>query len=225
MTDAISIAVPAMGHWDENAGFWLKIIRERRDRYRTERTDAAVLDAVGDCTGLDVLDVGCGEGYMTRELVRRGAGHANGIDKAADLISAARGDGRPEGRRSCAPGTDVVWNTGIVSQPYERAGCIVQVITLTECVAGELHAVDAGGFPGAASLAWSAPAVGDALQTGMTRSSRTSPARRHRQSRPWPITYVRRRLTATPGRARAPSPDMPILSRRAYEPSRPTGIL
>ena len=39
-----------------NADFWVKIIREGLDRYRTELTDQAVLDAVGDVDGLDVLD-------------------------------------------------------------------------------------------------------------------------------------------------------------------------
>jgi SAM-dependent methyltransferase len=90
VTDAPSITAPAKDHWDRNAEFWVKIMREHRDRYRTELSDAAVLAAVGDPTGLDVLDVGCGEGYMARELARRGAVHVHGIDKAADLVAAAR---------------------------------------------------------------------------------------------------------------------------------------
>ncbi|MGH3377211.1 MAG: class I SAM-dependent methyltransferase [Actinoallomurus sp.] len=48
-------------------------MRERRDRYRTELTDAAVLDAVGPCAGWKVLDAGCGEGYLARSLASRGA--------------------------------------------------------------------------------------------------------------------------------------------------------
>ena len=36
------------------------------------------------------LDVGCGEGYLARELVNRGARHVDGIDKSAALIAAAR---------------------------------------------------------------------------------------------------------------------------------------
>jgi 2-polyprenyl-3-methyl-5-hydroxy-6-metoxy-1,4-benzoquinol methylase len=38
---------------------------------------------------LDVLDAGCGEGYMARELARRGAHHVNGIDTSGELIKAA----------------------------------------------------------------------------------------------------------------------------------------
>ncbi|MCD2198060.1 methyltransferase domain-containing protein [Actinomycetospora endophytica] len=72
-----------------NADFWVKIIREGLDRYRTELTDQAVLDAIGDVSGLDVLDAGCGEGYMSRLLAERGA-RAAGVDVSGSLIESAR---------------------------------------------------------------------------------------------------------------------------------------
>jgi SAM-dependent methyltransferase len=72
-----------------NADFWVKIIREGLDRYRTELTDQAVLDAVGDVEGLDLLDAGCGEGYMSRLLAERGARGA-GVDVSDSLIEYAR---------------------------------------------------------------------------------------------------------------------------------------
>ncbi|WP_328305850.1 class I SAM-dependent methyltransferase [Actinomycetospora sp. NBC_00405] len=72
-----------------NADFWVKIIREDLDRYRTELTNDAVLDAVGPCEGLDVLDAGCGEGYMGRLLAERGA-RVVGADISDSLIAAAR---------------------------------------------------------------------------------------------------------------------------------------
>jgi SAM-dependent methyltransferase len=73
-----------------NAEFWVTIIREGLDRYRTELTNDAVLDAVGPCEGLDVLDAGCGEGYMGRLLAERGA-RVVGVDVSKSLIAAARG--------------------------------------------------------------------------------------------------------------------------------------
>jgi len=78
------------GEWNENAAFWVQIIRERRDRYRTELTDKAVHEAIGTCDGLSVLDVGCGEGYMAREIARRGAKQVVGIDTSKPLIEAAQ---------------------------------------------------------------------------------------------------------------------------------------
>ncbi|WP_285693117.1 class I SAM-dependent methyltransferase [Actinomadura sp. NBRC 104412] len=74
--------------WEANAEYWVKIIRERRDRYRTELTDEAMLDAVGPCAGLRILDAGCGEGYLSRELASRGA-DVTGVDLAQGLIDAA----------------------------------------------------------------------------------------------------------------------------------------
>jgi SAM-dependent methyltransferase len=64
-------------------------IREHRDRYRTELTDPAILDVVGDPAGLDVLGAGCGEGYVARELASRGARHVTGIDTSGEMIKAA----------------------------------------------------------------------------------------------------------------------------------------
>jgi 2-polyprenyl-3-methyl-5-hydroxy-6-metoxy-1,4-benzoquinol methylase len=77
--------------WAINAEFWVKIIRERLDRFRTELTDEVVLDALGPCEGLRVLDAGCGEGYLARELARRGA-KVTGLDTSSALINAGRGE-------------------------------------------------------------------------------------------------------------------------------------
>ena len=44
---------------------------------------------LGPLAGLDVLDLGCGDGALTRHLVKRGA-RVVGVDASADLIAAAR---------------------------------------------------------------------------------------------------------------------------------------
>jgi 2-polyprenyl-3-methyl-5-hydroxy-6-metoxy-1,4-benzoquinol methylase len=48
----------------------------------------ALLDLLGPAAGLDVLDVACGHGRITRELARRGA-NVEGVDISAKLISHA----------------------------------------------------------------------------------------------------------------------------------------
>jgi 2-polyprenyl-3-methyl-5-hydroxy-6-metoxy-1,4-benzoquinol methylase len=75
--------------YDANASFWVQIIREHRDKYRSELTDPAMLHTIGEPAGLDILDAGCGEGYLSRILAKKGA-NATGIDSSTKLIEAAR---------------------------------------------------------------------------------------------------------------------------------------
>src|ERR1700734_3091793 len=89
MSDIAAEAPPRSSRWDANASFWVQIIREHRDKYRNELTDPAMLRAIGDPEGLDVLDAGCGEGYLSRILASQGA-TVTGIDFSANLIEAAR---------------------------------------------------------------------------------------------------------------------------------------
>ncbi|MFC4589312.1 class I SAM-dependent methyltransferase [Sphaerisporangium corydalis] len=79
----------ARSRWEANAEYWVRVIRERRDRYRTELTDTAVLDAIGPCAGRRVLDAGCGEGYLARHLASSGA-DVVGVDACEGLIDAAK---------------------------------------------------------------------------------------------------------------------------------------
>ncbi|MGQ0775418.1 MAG: class I SAM-dependent methyltransferase [Pseudonocardiales bacterium] len=73
----------------ENSGFWVKIIRERLDRYRSGLTDGAVLNAIGSGDGMAILDAGCGEGYLSRALAQQGA-RVIGLDACEELLESAR---------------------------------------------------------------------------------------------------------------------------------------
>ena len=99
MPHAASTTEAKNGHnannYDQNARFWVQIIRGNRDRYRTELTNSALLDSLGPVNGMRVLDAGCGEGYLTRQLASSGAsaldcsdGQALGSEKIlrADLV-------------------------------------------------------------------------------------------------------------------------------------------
>ncbi len=50
----------------------------------------ATLDALGDLGGARVLDVGCGTGATTTQLIERGAAEVVGVDLSAPMITAAR---------------------------------------------------------------------------------------------------------------------------------------
>ena len=53
---------------------------------------AAVLELLNPCPGERILDVGCGEGTLTQQIVDRGA-TVVGIDSSPDMIAAARARG------------------------------------------------------------------------------------------------------------------------------------
>lgn len=81
--------------WVQNTRLWSCAAPRARtgpagssDRYRTQLTDQAILKAVGDVEGLDVLDAGCGEGDMSRLLAERGG--AAGVDVSDSLIGYAQ---------------------------------------------------------------------------------------------------------------------------------------
>ena len=79
--------------WDGNADSWAEQVRKGWDVYREFYNNPAFLEfigeSIGDLAGLSVLDAGCGEGYNTRILARRGA-KMTGADLAPRMIELAR---------------------------------------------------------------------------------------------------------------------------------------
>ena len=75
--------------WDRNADSWTAQVREGRDAYRETYNMPLFLCFLPKLEGLDVLDLGCGEGMNTRLLAHSGA-RMQGIDLSARLIEAAR---------------------------------------------------------------------------------------------------------------------------------------
>ncbi|MGH3793654.1 MAG: class I SAM-dependent methyltransferase [Pseudonocardiaceae bacterium] len=92
---SLSNEIPESNYTD-NAAFWVKIIREGLDRYRSGLTDSVILNTIGPSDGLTILDAGCGEGYLSRALARQGA-LAIGVDCCAELVEAARAAARESG--------------------------------------------------------------------------------------------------------------------------------
>lgn len=74
--------------WQENADFWIKIIRKGLDPYRLKITNKAILEPLKNDKNLRVLDAGCGEGYLSRFLAKLGH-RVWAIDFCPELIKAA----------------------------------------------------------------------------------------------------------------------------------------
>lgn len=89
MTDRTETTAELDRAWRANAALWIQAVRDRRIVSRTI-TDAAVLDAVAGRQPRRVLDLGCGEGWLTRRLTAETGCTATGIDVEAALLAAAR---------------------------------------------------------------------------------------------------------------------------------------
>lgn len=69
----------AAAAWNEGAGAWDEFIESGADYYRHEVHGPALLALCEPLQGRRVLDLGCGQGYFTRQLAARGA-QVVGID-------------------------------------------------------------------------------------------------------------------------------------------------
>ncbi|MBW4612750.1 MAG: methyltransferase domain-containing protein [Desmonostoc vinosum HA7617-LM4] len=75
--------------WKINAKSWTRVIHHQQIESRAIATDAAIIKAVKELNPQTFLDVGCGEGWLCRQLFSPGI-DGWGVDACADLIEAAR---------------------------------------------------------------------------------------------------------------------------------------
>lgn len=75
--------------WFKNAAPWIVAIQEQQIESRRLITDRSIVDAVVSRGGQTVLDLGCGEGWLTRALVTQGL-NVLGTDIIPTLIDRAR---------------------------------------------------------------------------------------------------------------------------------------
>jgi len=128
--------------WHANAAPWTDAVRGRRIASRKLVTDAAIIDALVKRQPRSVLDVGCGEGWLARELASRNI-NCLGIDAVPELIDRAREAG---GRFQCVSYEALA--KGEVIETFDIAVCNFSLIgeAATEVVvAGTLSLLNAGG--------------------------------------------------------------------------------
>src|SRR3712207_2038456 len=75
--------------WDGAADGWQLQVGEEGDANRLLNSDPVLWRFAGDVGGLDVLDAGCGTGYLSRKLRDAGA-RVTGVDFSAKMIEIAR---------------------------------------------------------------------------------------------------------------------------------------
>lgn len=74
--------------WVANAPSWCDAVRKQQIESRRVVTDAAIVETVLEAHPRSVLDLGCGEGWLSRALAAHGI-EVTGVDASAPLIEAA----------------------------------------------------------------------------------------------------------------------------------------
>jgi SAM-dependent methyltransferase len=100
--------------WNENAEAWASLARRGYDIFRDYVNTPAFLDMLPDLTGLDGVDIGCGEGHNTRLIRSRGA-RMIALDVSQVFLAHAAGEerARPAGiRYLCASAVDLPFGSG-----------------------------------------------------------------------------------------------------------------
>jgi 2-polyprenyl-3-methyl-5-hydroxy-6-metoxy-1,4-benzoquinol methylase len=75
--------------WSQNAEPWIQAVRKDQIESRRLITNQAIIDEVLKCKPQTMLDIGCGEGWLVRQLSSRGV-DTLGIDGEPKLIKAAQ---------------------------------------------------------------------------------------------------------------------------------------
>ena len=78
--------------WSDNAKPWITAIRENEIESRIQITNKAIVDVILQKSPKTVLDIGCGEGWLARELNKTGI-NVLGIDAIPELVAAATEEG------------------------------------------------------------------------------------------------------------------------------------
>ncbi len=83
-----------LSSWQANAANWIEVINEKRIASRTI-TDPAIVETIKHYSPDKVVDLGCGEGWLTRALNEAGL-KTTGIDGTQALVEEARRRGEGE---------------------------------------------------------------------------------------------------------------------------------
>ncbi len=75
--------------WNTNAAAWTVAVRQGEIESRKQVTNQAILTAIRHHAPRQLLDIGCGEGWLARELAGDSI-EVIGVDATASLIEAAR---------------------------------------------------------------------------------------------------------------------------------------
>ncbi|MEN3271761.1 MAG: hypothetical protein V7636_522, partial [Actinomycetota bacterium] len=128
--------------WDANAEPWDAALGLEGDDMRKYHTNDAMLDVLGEVDGLDVLDIGAGNGYLSRILARRGA-RVTGVELSPRMVALAEVHTSPElldVRYVVASATDL---SAFADGSFDRIVCAFVLMSVEDqdAVLAESHRV------------------------------------------------------------------------------------
>lgn len=103
--------------WNKNALEWIKVI-DNADIESRKFTNKAILDLIGNSPAIKILDVGCGEGWLTRSLGTMGKSVV-GLDAIPELLENAEKKG--DGTYYQMSYEDIILGKLIPEAPYDAA--------------------------------------------------------------------------------------------------------
>lgn len=78
-----------LNDWEDLSDWYDGRQGETGDLWHRELIDPVLLRIIGDCRGKDILDLGCGNGYLARKLARGGA-RVTAVDSSQRMIANAQ---------------------------------------------------------------------------------------------------------------------------------------
>tara|TARA_R110002126_G_scaffold3150_5_gene17598 strand:+ start:3822 stop:4484 length:663 start_codon:yes stop_codon:yes gene_type:complete len=103
--------------WNKNALEWIKVI-DNADIESRKFTNKAILDLIGNSPAIKILDVGCGEGWLTRSLGTMGK-FVVGLDAIPELLENAKIKG--DGTYYQMSYEDIILGKPIPESPFDAA--------------------------------------------------------------------------------------------------------
>lgn len=114
--------------WDSVAEDWDIQVGESGDENRVRNSDPLLWQYLGDVSGKCILDAGCGTGYLSRQLAKKGA-RVTGIDISSEMIRIAE-------KKSAEANLDIVYHVRSLTDPEfsisEKFDCIVSNYVLMD---------------------------------------------------------------------------------------------
>lgn len=104
--------------WKKNASQWAVVVRDGKIESRKLITDKAIVEVILSHSPNSVLDLGCGEGWLVRELASH-VSHLVGVDVVPDLIRLAETAGGGHFLISCYEGVPA----GVTKELFDVVVC------------------------------------------------------------------------------------------------------